>query len=287
MTKNCNLTSVGFIPLTELGGNHKGATGFLYPGGNNVAFNHLEKGLEAASRVKPLDKQGNYNPSGKIVFASIGMSNTRKEFAAFIPLARNAKWDRVRVLNAAKANYDAPTMANPNSDYWIYVDRVLTNNALTPPQLQVVWLKQAVRLERDSFPLHVNQLKDNLKTIVTILKNRYHNLQQVFISSRIYAGYGGPNVPSAEPWAYEGGFATKWLIQEQIEVGDYDNLPWLAWGPYLWADGLTPRLDGLVWRCEDFATDGMHPSTIGSGKVATMLLNFFSDNETTKWFNNR
>src|SRR5439155_5204 len=80
-----------------------------------------------------------------------------------------------------------------------------------------------------------------------------------------------------EPYAYEGAFAARWLIQDQIR-GDaglnYDagrgavKAPLLLWGPYLWADGTTPRQnDGLIWERQDVVADGTHPSQ--SGKVDT------------------
>jgi hypothetical protein len=61
--------------------------------------------------------------------------------------------------------------------------------------------------------------------------------------------------------------------------------PLLLWGPYLWADGLIPRADGLTWVCQDFATDGIHPNNQGSRKVAQMLFDFFrSDPSAAPWF---
>ena len=42
----------------------------------------------------------------------------------------------------------------------------------------------------------------------------------------------------------------------------------LLWGPYLRANGSTPRSDGLVWNREDFAIDGIHPSETAAVKVA-------------------
>ena len=62
--------------------------------------------------------------------------------------------------------------------------------------------------------------------------------------------------------------------------------PLLLWGPYLWADGVKGRKsDDLVWKREDFAGDGTHPSTTGRQKVAEMLLGFFkSDTNARVWF---
>jgi lysophospholipase L1-like esterase len=61
--------------------------------------------------------------------------------------------------------------------------------------------------------------------------------------------------------------------------------PLLLWGPYLWADGVKPRSDGLVWKREDLAGDGTHPSASGRRKVAQLLLDFFKNDDLAKgWF---
>ena len=61
--------------------------------------------------------------------------------------------------------------------------------------------------------------------------------------------------------------------------------PWLVWGPYLWADGLKPRADGLIWKREDLGPDGTHPSLKGREKVAALLFDFLKHEPTAKsWF---
>ena len=85
-----------------------------------------------------------------------------------------------------------------------------------------------------------------------------------------------------EPYAYESAFAVRWLIQDQIAAQQELNFdpsrgtvkaPLLLWGPYLWADGTTPRQpDKLSYKREDLAGDGTHPSTSGREKVAKLLL---------------
>ncbi|HUP17699.1 MAG TPA: hypothetical protein VM848_16840 [Acidimicrobiia bacterium] len=133
-------------------------------------------------------------------------------------------------------------------------------------------------------PLYVEVLQE--------AKRRYTNLRLAYLSSRIYGGY----IPDAdsEPNAYQHGFAMKWVIEEQIQGSaelDPDSsdgssmAPWISWGPYLWADGLVPREDGLVWECDDVASDGVHPSESGQTKVAGLLMEHFrSDPTSTGWF---
>jgi len=61
--------------------------------------------------------------------------------------------------------------------------------------------------------------------------------------------------------------------------------PWLSWGPYLWADGSHARSDGLKWTCGEFEDDGTHPGPGGETKVASLLLDFFKHDPTTRpWF---
>jgi hypothetical protein len=129
------------------------------------------------------------------------------------------------------------------------------------------------------------------------MKTRYPNLQLVYLSSRSYGGYAGIAL-SPEPYAYEYGFSVKWLVQAQIDqqrtgtidprAGDLDPesvAPWIAWGPYFWADGLNPRSDGLIWTREDFEDDGTHKSRLGEEKEASMMLAFFKQEPTARlWF---
>jgi hypothetical protein len=62
--------------------------------------------------------------------------------------------------------------------------------------------------------------------------------------------------------------------------------PLLLWGPYLWADGTTPRAaDNLVYERNDLADDGTHPSEKGRDKVARLMLHFFKNDDLAKsWF---
>jgi hypothetical protein len=93
-----------------------------------------------------------------------------------------------------------------------------------------------------------------------------------------------------EPYAYESGFAAKWVIEAQLRqmyeagapvdllAGDLNyeaGAPWLAWGPYYWADGRTPRSDGLVWVPDDLKGDGTHLARQGIEKITALLLDFF------------
>jgi hypothetical protein len=61
--------------------------------------------------------------------------------------------------------------------------------------------------------------------------------------------------------------------------------PLVLWRPYLWAQGDTPRKEGLTWTKNDVRQDQLHPNENGTKKTTALLLNFFKTNEgASQWF---
>ncbi len=275
---NCDRTSAGLVPLTELGtAKYQGFRGGLYPGGRNApSARYLAKGLAAAKKVRPI--------GGKIVLLSIGMSNTTQEFSVFKRLADAdpRKSPNVAVVDGAQGGQDAIRISTAAAPFWTVVDQRLQAAGATRNQVQVVWMKQAYARPTEAFPADARRLQGALRQIHRILAGRFPNLRLVYLSSRIYAGYASTSL-NPEPYAYQSGFAVRWTVQDRIE-GKLSG-PWVGWGPYLWADGLRARKDGLTWACEDLAADGTHPSEFGRRKVADLLLRFFTTDRTARsWF---
>ncbi|HEX8693312.1 MAG TPA: hypothetical protein VF746_12875 [Longimicrobium sp.] len=306
------------VPINDLGtGTYLGFQGGLYPGGSSAPpADHRDAGLAAARRIRPLDLSGAPSAAGKYVLLSIGMSNTTQEFcsaggnppcdawtfggqAAADPAVNHAT---LAIANGARGGqvaeaWDSP--ADPNYDR--IRDSVLARQGLGERQVQVVWMKVAHARPSVSLPdagADAYALETDMGEIARALKARYPNLQQVFVSSRIYAGYATTNL-NPEPYAYESGFAAKWLVEAQIRqmrgggvdprAGDLSytggRAAWIAWGPYPWANGATARSDGLRWVTSDFEGDGTHPAQSGERKVGTMLLGFFKNSPVTRcWF---
>ncbi|RMD94277.1 MAG: T9SS C-terminal target domain-containing protein [Calditrichaeota bacterium] len=276
---------------------YKGFEGGLYPGGTNTPpAGHAQAGMAIAKAIRPLNKKGNVDAqNGAIVLVTIGMSNTRRESEPFVArgMAEARKNPKVILVNGAKGGQSADKVANPNADYWNYVRDQLSAASLTPQQVQIAWVKEALKQPKGDFQSTAGKLQGYLEDIARTLKLQFPNIKIVYYSSRIYAGYASSSL-NPEPYAYESGFAVKWAIAKQIQ-GDanlnYDPAkgkvvaPYMAWGPYFWADGLTPRSDGLPWDCKDFDRAGTHPSTRGAEKVAGMLVDFLKTDPTaTPWF---
>lgn len=271
--------STGMTPLCDLGtGKYKGEEGGLYPGGGNVPpAAHRKAGLAAAHAVAPVD--------GSIVLLSIGMSNTTQEFSMFQKLAAAEPGinPRLRIVDGAQGGQTAAITARPEANFWKVVDRRMAAAGATASQVQVVWLKQANAQPSQPFPAEAKKLKADLVATLENLRKRYPNLKLVYFSSRIYGGYAATPL-NPEPHAYETAFAVKWLIADQI-AGEAPRSPWLGWGPYLWADGMKGRKDGMIWTRDDLGPDGTHPSMAGREKVARQLLEFFKTDATAKvWF---
>jgi hypothetical protein len=295
--QNCAGTLVqGLVPLVDLGpGGYQGLDGGLYGAEQNgPPAAHAALGAQLSGLVQPRDAQGLPSPSGSIVLLSVGMSNTSQEFAQFIPLS-NADPQRNPLLvpvNGAQGGQTAQVIADPGAPFWTVIETRLAQAGVTPAQVQVVWLKEANANPSGGFPFHAQTLRAQLGAIARILLQKYPNCRLAFLSSRIYAGYATTTL-NPEPYAYESAFAVRWTIQDQIGGDPGLNAdpavgpvmaPWLAWGPYLWANGLLPRSDGWTWACSEFQPDGTHPGPAGALKVAAALHAFFSQDPRTAGF---
>ena len=302
---DCTLTSTGNIPLPDLGpGLYQTFAGGLYPGGNSTRPPaHEAAGVQIGNGIQPRNAAGAVDlVNGKIVMISVGMSNTNDEFAfgssSFEPRANGdpSKNPKLVIVNGAQSGQDAPKWIDPNAATWATVDSRLSAAGVTPQQVQVAWVKQAIAQPSTlgSFPTHAQVLQNDIQTIARNLLVRYPNIQIAYFSSRTRAYTNVVSSLNPEPFAYESGFSVKWMIENQINGMGNLNFdpgqgtvvaPYLSWGPYIWADGTNPRSDGFAWLCSDTQSDFTHPSLTGIQKVADQLLAFFKTDPTARpWF---
>ena len=321
------------VPLTDLTVPYKGEDGGLYGGGQNVPPEaHSNAYMKESGKIRPLDAAGRPAEDGKIGLITIGFSNTAIESddfkrtadadpqkAANVVIVNGAiggrsavmwAWDGAAVLPQAEQERldqemdllhmpkgkrrSSPTL---EKDTWPTLAQRIAAAGLAPQQVQALWLKQVEANPKPlgAFPAHARTLQADITAILIIARHHYPNLRVAYLSSRTFGGWSGRESGSPEPYAYESGFATRWLVQSQIR-GDallnYDpargavQAPLVLWGPYLWAQGDAPRkLDGLVWSLADVRADRLHPNEAGAKKTTTLLLNFFkNDAAASRWF---
>jgi hypothetical protein len=312
---DCSVTNLGVAPLNEMGFNaYSNSTGGLYPNGANTRPPaHELAGVQiATNEIVPLNASGNTDTNnGKIVLLSLGVSNTTQEWASGDNVTHNitntfkyradldpSKNPQLVIVDGAFSGQDAITWTNPASANWaMVITQRLVAAGVTTNQVQALWLKQALVAPHNygSFPGHAQALHGYLATILRIAKTKYPNLKLAYFSCRTRSYDTNAADLNPEPFAFETAFADKWVIEDQINGVNNLNFdpgngpvvaPWLSWGSYIWADGLTARSDGLVWLCTDLSqSDFTHPSSNGVSKVASQLLAFFkTDATTTPWF---
>jgi hypothetical protein len=193
---------------------------------------------------------------------------------------------RVTLADCAQSSAFPTNWMNASDPVWTSCSDLLSKTyKLNPEQVQVVLWKDADDsafqiqppllgmnvLNRQSCPPNTtNDLTYNqsapdacvyeweVANIARLVKTKFPNTQMMFLHSRIYGGYTDSRSPHSEPWTYEYGFGTKWLIQAQIDQaapggapdqlagdlcyqapcpnGENPVAPWLAWGPYFWAN---------------------------------------------------
>ena len=307
--KNCNNISWNagdgsgpLIPINDLGTkSYLGAEeGGLYANGSNVDdAGHDAYGQSAAAAIVPLDSNGNYSPTGKYVFISVGLSMAQQPFGEFVNLVNTdpSKNPSLVIVDGATGGATAALLSSSTNNFWNAITYdYLPNAGVTPAQVVGAWVLDVDGGPAGTFPADMTSLQSQLESIAQNMLVKFPNMKVAYYSSVNYTGYsnGAANL-DPEPYGYEGGMAVKNTIQDQISGDPNMNFnpangavkaPWIAWGPYYWANGMIPRSDGLVWSCQDLDVDGTHPSNpVGRIKVSTQLLNFLKTDDTaSKWF---
>ncbi len=291
--------TMGYKPLTEMSATdlYKGQDGGLYGGGLNVPpAEHASAAEKALARIEPLDAQGKPATDGKVVFISISMSNATQEFSKFkqIADADPQKSTKLTIVDCAQGGQAMAEWVSPQAPTWTVAEQRLSQARVSSQQVQIAWVKLANKGPRGDLEEHGRKLQRDTQAVIQNSKARFPNLRIIYLSSRIYGGYATGNL-NPEPYAYESAFAARWLIQDQIQGAAALNhnpdkgevkAPLLLWGPYLWADGTTPRVaDKLAYTRTDLAGDGTHPSEAGREKVARLMLHFYQTDPLAKsWF---
>jgi hypothetical protein len=320
------------VPITELTTPYKGEDGGLYGGGRNEPPEaHRAAHLQESAKIRPLNAEGVPSADGKIGLITIGFSNPNIESTAFKSAAdadpqkssnvvivngciggRSAvmwAWDGASVLpkpEQERLDKEMDVVQMPKGvrkssgkekDTWPTLAQRIEEAGLSPKQVQAVWLKhvEANPKPLGEFPAHARALQADISAVLQVARHYYPNLRVCYLSSRTFGGWSGRASGSPEPYAYESGFGTRWIVQSQIQGDPQMNFdpakgevkaPLVLWGPYLWACGDTPRkLDGMAWTLADVRQDQLHPSDAGTKKTTALLLNFFKTNEGARtWF---
>ena len=295
------VTLATLLPLNDLGPAPYGwgyFGGLWENGSNTIPADHAAAGLQRAALIQPLDADGKPSPNGKVGFVVAGGDETSRiasTFSAALPA-------NIVFVNVAADGMDAShwiLYRDPNYDR--VRNDVLKPAGLTEKQVQAAWIELEDDFPYAPLPPQYSDaylLKSYIAASLRAMKIRWPNLQIAYLSSRTYGGYSTTQ-RNPEPYAYESALSVRWVVMGQVDtirnggylwdsrIGDVDyergSVPWVSWGPYFWANGMTPRSDGLTWTRDDFASDGETLSDAGARKAAGMLLAFLMHEPTAQW----
>lgn len=207
-------------------------------------------GLEPLrSDVGSLPQELKVSANGQILF--LGMSQCR----GYVPHWRNR---RQNVVNGCVSHWHSDRMVREWDAFRSHYLRELGND--TGGVELIMLLAATAGHARDNPKKDRARNASNIRFILDRIETDFPGVPVLGVS-RIYGGYGSSDL-SVEPHAHD-----QYLSVLDVAAKDPRFYP----GPYLWADGLAEREDGLIWNCADFAPDGTHPGRPASWKVRDLL----------------
>lgn len=272
----------------------KGGDG-LYPGRvNEMPQDYLDWGRELAETIVKVDPDGNPQPIGgkKVLGLLNGMSNWNQEGSAFIGEA-NAKYGKEKaiIFGGSRGGWPLDRVVSDPIGFWESprggIMTKLAKAKISPMQVQAAAMKNSIRGLNAPLDSSADQIQALWNLAIKTTLKYLPNVKLFYVSSAIYSGYGLKPLPRKEPQAFYEGYGVKQLVEQHIDSHRAGkNTPFVAWGPYIWANGTETNSEGLEWLVGDFELkDGIHPGPTAEAKVAGRLLSFFESHPTTApWF---
>lgn len=265
--------SVGDIPINDLDSfTYFDNNGGLYPWGNYLIENAFKTNyIKTSKNIRPMDSVGLFSKSGKIVILEIGASNPFKLFEeiknaglADINFGKNLVY-----INGGTGGKDLPDVIDITASYWVHLQKLLDSNLVTAAQVQVIFCIEDDMTNFDTTINRAYQLRDKYIEMLVTIRIKYPNCKLMLIGDRGYNDYA--TLPKfSEPKGYLNGWAVKFLIEDYID-GLLPQYPLLNWMDYYWANGETPRWDGLDYFMTDFlAPDYVHYTEEKAAELGAM-----------------
>ncbi len=231
----------------------------LFSWGNILIANTYKTNyLNANMAIKALDAAGNVNINGKIGILEIGGSNPAIIYEG---LQKNQANDpgfgsKLTFVNAGMNAMDLSDILKPTTDYWDNVATFLTTNGLTAAQVQVVFCIEDNLKNDDITFTRTTSLQSDYVALLDFIRTKYPNCKLFLVGDRGYSGYS-TDPRHKEPIGYLNGWGVKLFVQ-QYSDGLLPLYPVVDWLDYYWANGETPRFDGLTYSREDYRPGYIH-----------------------------
>lgn len=307
---DCDNDSLGALPFPDLGtGYYMGFQGGLFPGGSaNDPNPHQQNGKNISKAIKPLNSLGLVDyVNGEVTLVGIGPSLASDAYNEWKETQNDLGWPGTNHCLNVKGNFiggkSVVDMLDIDGPYWASFLTGLASKNIQPGQVQVAWMLLMSSTDTMDVNFYVDTVSEQYIQILHNLMTICPNLQEVFISGTHYTGYTAPEHKRynyiIEPYGYWSNLVVKNVITLQINndprlvySGLGKNAPFITWGPYFWADGVTPRgTDGLSWPCDNFRDDtiggGFHLKDEYKYKEGDLLDAFFNNNAIAKiWYKN-
>lgn len=276
---DCTNDSLEALPLMELGAAYYYSyQGGLFPGGSNADPNpHLTNGKNISKSIKPRNSAGEVDyVNGDVILLGIGPSVASDPYNEWKETQRDLDWPGTNPCLQVKGNFiggkNTSEMLDIGGTYWSNFSSGLDAKAIEPEQVQIAWMLLMSNTDSMDLDYYIDTVTKEYIQIIQNLQTILPNLQQIFISGVHYTGYTSQYHHRynyiVEPFGYWSNLVVKNVIGLQINgdtrldyLGEDKVAPFITWGPYFWADGITPRAsDDLSWQCHYFRDD-----TIGGG----------------------